>query len=209
MFTGIIQGKATLKHLVRKSGLFTYEFEFPEDQSSTEIGASVALNGTCLTVTKIQNTCLSFDLMAETIKLTNLAELNQDDRVNFEHAAKIGDEIGGHITSGHVHCLGKVTRITPTENNLELKFEVPDKWQRYIFDKGYIAINGASLTVGSVDNKGFTVNLIPETLRVTTFSQLQLGDSVNIEVDTQTQTIVDTMERIMPGLINEYLANNR
>ena len=203
MFTGIVQGMATLVNSIRKEGLFTYTLRFPEDQSSTQIGASVALNGTCLTVVKVDQNLLTFDLMAETLKLTNLGDLHESRFVNFEHAARIGDEIGGHLMSGHIHCTATLTRLDASKNNLSLEFEMPERWSKYVFDKGFIGVNGASLTVGSVEANHFRVNLIPETLRVTNFSQLSIGDLVNIEIDSQTQTTVDTIERILPAMLNK------
>ncbi len=202
MFTGIVQGKAVLLESIKKEGLFTYTLAFPEDQSSTQVGASVALNGTCLTVVEINREKLTFDLMAETLRLTNLGMLATNSPVNFEHAARIGDEIGGHLMSGHIHCTAELAGIYQKENNLALEFEVPGIWNKYIFDKGFIGVNGASLTVGAVSGNRFTVNLIPETLRVTTFSDLSLGDKVNIEIDSQTQTTVDTIERVLPAMLN-------
>ena len=201
MFTGIVQGTATLAAASRKTGLHSYTIEFPEDKSQTKTGASVALNGCCLTVSKVEGKQLTFDLMSETLGLTNLGDLQTGDLVNYEHAAKMGDEVGGHVLSGHIHCTARITAIKPTENNLELRFELPGQWTKYVFNKGYISINGASLTVGDVKDDQFSVYLIPETLRITTFSKLSEGDTVNIEVDAQTQAIVDTLERLLPDLL--------
>ncbi|ABC29461.1 riboflavin synthase, alpha subunit [Hahella chejuensis KCTC 2396] len=206
VFTGIVQGKATLHKAVRREGLYTYEFEFPTDQSSTETGASVAINGTCLTAVRIDGTYIEFDLMTETLRLTNLGDLSEGDEVNFEHAARIGDEIGGHLMSGHIHDVAVLTHIERTENNVALDFQLPPGLRKYVFDKGFIGVNGASLTIGAVNKEGFRVNLIPETLRVTTFSALQPGDKVNIEVDPQTQTLVDSLERLLPRYLEKLTA---
>ena len=205
MFTGIVAGTAKLIDATNKPGLNSYTFEFFDDKSSTNLGASVALNGCCLTVTKTEANRLSFDLMAETLALTNLQGLEIGAVVNYEHAAKMGDEIGGHVLSGHIHCTATVCKVAPSENNLELRFEVPQQWSKYIFEKGYIAINGASLTVGQVRDNQFSVWLIPETLRITTFEGIRKGDQVNIEVDSHTQAIVDTLERVLP----DFLAKQR
>ena len=203
MFTGIVEGTATLVKAIHRPGLTSYTFEFPSNKSSVKTSASVALNGTCLTVTRVDNHELSFDLMAETLALTNLKDLQEGDLVNYEHAAKIGDEIGGHVLSGHIHCTATTKKITATENNLALTFKTPEHWSKYILHKGYIALNGASLTVGEVKDDQFSVYLIPETLRITTFANLKKGDQINLEVDSQTQAIVDTLERILPA----YLTN--
>ncbi|WP_404361864.1 riboflavin synthase subunit alpha [Marinobacter sp.] len=197
MFTGIVQGIATIDSLTADVGLTTFNVRFPGNQlEGISIGASVAINGACLTVTRQHGDCLSFDAMQETLAVTTLGRLKVGDAVNFERAARIGDEIGGHLLSGHVHTRARVVEIERPENNCTLFFEVPSEWSLYLFPKGYIAINGASLTIGRVEGNRFSVHLIPETLRATTFSGLQVGDEVNIEIDSQTQTIVDTLARL-------------
>ncbi len=197
MFTGIVQGIATVSDVAAKPGLNTLAIQFPEGSvDGVSIGASVAINGTCLTVTRQEGTTLYFDAMQETLARTTLGTLRAGDRVNFERAARIGDEIGGHLLSGHIHTTATVVDILRPENNVTLWFEVPEDWARYLFPKGYIAINGASLTIGEVAGNRFNVHLIPETLRATTFGAATVGQSVNIEVDSQTQTIVDTLARL-------------
>lgn len=197
MFTGIVQGIAHVRQIERKTGLFTFLIEFPEGSTENlQIGASVAINGTCLTVTHTDGPCASFDVMQETLRITNLGALQEGDAVNFERAARFGDEIGGHLLSGHVHGLAMLVRIEKPENNTTLTFEVPEELRKYVFSKGYIGLNGASLTIGKVEGNSFQVHLIPETLRMTTFGQAREGDLINLEIDTQTQTIVDTLERM-------------
>ncbi|MDX1456202.1 MAG: riboflavin synthase subunit alpha [Marinobacter sp.] len=197
MFTGIVQGIATIAHIDTRPGLSTFSIRFPQEHlHNVAIGASVAINGTCLTVTSQQNDCLTFDAMQETLRLTTLGDLKPGDEVNFERAARIGDEIGGHLLSGHIHATAQCVLVERPENNCTLQFELNETWMRYVFPKGFIAINGASLTVGEVSDNRFNVHLIPETLRATTFSDIQVGDRVNIEIDSQTQTIVDTLARL-------------
>lgn len=197
MFTGIVQGVATVESISAAPGLNSFAIRFPEEQvQGVTIGASVALNGTCLTVTRQDGNRLYFDAMQETLRATTLGELKPGDRVNFERAARIGDEIGGHLLSGHIHTTADIVAIDRPENNCTLEFEVPRAWARYIFPKGYIAINGCSLTIGEVRDNRFNVYLIPETLRATTFGDVAVGDRVNIEIDSQTQTIVDTLARM-------------
>jgi len=197
MFTGIVQGIATIADIIKAPGLSTLAIRFPEDQvHQVTTGASVAINGTCLTVTRQDGQTLYFDAMQETLRLTTLGDLNTGDTVNFERAARIGDEIGGHLLSGHIHATATIVDIVHSENNVTLWFEVPEEWAKYIFTKGYIAINGASLTIGEVTGNRFNVYLIPETLRATTFGQAREGQRVNIEIDSQTQTIVDTLARM-------------
>ncbi|RBP30065.1 riboflavin synthase alpha chain [Marinobacter pelagius] len=197
MFTGIVQGIATIEEVTARPGLSTLAVRLPEDKvAGVTIGASVAINGTCLTVTRQEGATLYFDAMQETLRLTTLGNLEAGDAVNFERAARIGDEIGGHLLSGHVHTTARIVEIERPENNVTIWFEVPQEWTRYIFPKGYIAINGASLTIGEVRDNRFNVHLIPETLRATTFGTAEIGDRVNIEIDSQTQTIVDTLARL-------------
>jgi riboflavin synthase len=197
MFTGIVQGIATVESTESRPGLTTFVITFPADSvAGITIGASVAIDGACLTVTAREGNRLWFDAMQETLRATTLGQLGQGSRINFERAARIGDEIGGHLLSGHVHTTARVVSREQPENNCTLTFEVPPAWQKYLFPKGYISVNGASLTIGEVEANRFNVHLIPETLRATIFSDLQEGNEVNIEVDSQTQTIVDTLTRM-------------
>ncbi|MDY6215805.1 riboflavin synthase subunit alpha [Actinobacillus porcinus] len=199
MFTGIVQGTAQIQSIVEKQNFRTHTVKMPQNLlDHLEIGASVANNGVCLTVTKIENDLVSFDLMTETLRITNLGGLKQGDFVNIERAMKLGDEVGGHILSGHVYCTAKVSQRIPSENNLQIWFELPEQQvMKYILTKGFIAIDGISLTIGEVKDNQFCVNLIPETIDRTLIAQRQLGDEVNIEIDPQTQAIVDTVERYL------------
>jgi len=198
MFTGIVQGVAVVDDIESAPGLSTFAIRFPADKvQGITIGASVAVNGTCLTVTRQETDLLFFDAMQETLGLTTLGALKPGDRINFERAARIGDEIGGHLLSGHIHTTADTVAIDRPENNCTLTFEVPAQWAHYIFPKGYIAINGASLTIGEVMQNRFNIHLIPETLRATTFADIATGDRVNIEIDSQTQTIVDSLGPIL------------
>lgn len=197
MFTGIVQGMATIVEIQPETGLHRLVVDFPEAAvAGISIGASVALNGTCLTVVRQVGASLHFDVMMETLACTTLGKLAPGDQVNFERAARIGDEIGGHLLSGHIHTQGRLRSIESPANNRRLTFAVDPEWMRYIFPKGYIAIDGASLTIGETTADSFSVYLIPETLRVTGFGRLAEGDSVNLEIDSQTQTIVDTLARL-------------
>lgn len=197
MFTGIVQGVATVDSLASGPGLTSFGICFPGEQvQGISIGASVAINGACLTVTRQDGNRLFFDAMQETLRATTLGDLGVGDPVNFERAARIGDEIGGHLLSGHVHTTADIIAINRPENNCILEFEVPQAWARYIFAKGYIAINGCSLTIGEVHGNRFNIYLIPETMRATTFGNAAVGDRANIEIDSQTQTIVETLARM-------------
>ena len=198
MFTGIVQGTAEVVDIIEKKDFRTHVLRLPESLlAGLQSGASVAHNGCCLTVTRIDGERVSFDLMQETLKVTNLGELKPGERVNVERAARFGDEIGGHAMSGHILCTAVVSRVIDSENNHQLWFRIPAPWRKYLFTKGYIGIDGISLTIGEVAGDEFCVNLIPETLQRTNIGGRKAGARVNIEIDPQTQAIVDTVERVM------------
>ncbi len=198
MFTGIIQGTAELVAIDAKQDFRSHSIELETALlTGLELGASVAHNGCCLTVTQIDGNRVSFDLMQATLALTNLGQLQLGERVNIERAARFGDEIGGHAMSGHILCTAQIKRIIDTPNNRQIWFELAAEFTKYLFVKGYIGIDGISLTIGEVNNNQFCVNLIPETLNRTNLGTRQQGERVNIEIDPQTQAIVDTVERVL------------
>lgn len=199
MFTGIVQGIAKVVAITEKPNFKTHRIKMPIEMCENLItGASVAHNGVCLTVTDIDGDEVSFDLMQETLRITNLGALKVGDFVNIERAMKIGDEIGGHLLSGHVFCTAEVSQIISSENNYQLWLTLPEQeMMKYILTKGFIAVDGISLTIGEVKQQAFCVNLIPETLNRTLIGTRKIGDKVNIEIDTQTQAVVDTVERYL------------
>jgi len=143
------------------------------------------------------------DVTEATAFITNLKDSSIHDRVNLERSAVAGGEVGGHLTAGHIDGTGRITAITQLGEAIELLITVPDEIMRYVFAKGFLAVNGASLTVATVvmEERTLTFNLIPETLRQTTFSSAKVGDSVNIEVEPSTRVLVDTLRRNLPSLI--------
>ena len=176
----------------------THTVELPEDMAGgLQTGASVAHNGCCLTVTETDGRTARFDLMAETLDKTNLGCLKAGDLVNLERAARFGDEIGGHLMSGHITATTEILRIERTEHNTTMHFALPAALKPYILPKGFVGLDGCSLTIGSVGEDSFCVHLIPETLRRTLFGTRQAGDTVNLEIDPQTQAVVDTVGRIL------------
>lgn len=198
MFTGIVQGQGTVLEIIDKTDFRTHVVRLPEALlPGLELGASVAHNGCCLTVTRIEGDRVSFDLMAETLRVTNLGRLEVGDRVNLERAARFGDEIGGHAMSGHIMAQSELLGRQESETNTSLWFALPSELGKYVFTKGYIGIDGISLTLGEVRSDRFVVHLIPETLARTNMGSIQVGQKVNIEIDPQTQAIVDTVERVM------------
>jgi riboflavin synthase len=203
MFTGIIKGVGEIVALEVKTGLVSYQLKLPKELTNNiEIGASIAVDGVCITVVSHQDDLVTFDLMQESLNLTTLGQLNKGSKVNIERSAQAGVEVGGHILSGHVDCTAKIIDITKPENNCVFTFEVQKDWMKYIFSKGFVALNGTSLTITDANksNNTFKVWFIPETLRATTFGLKNIGDEVNLEVERNTQVIVDT--------VRDYLAEN-
>ncbi|PIJ51825.1 riboflavin synthase subunit alpha [Erwinia sp. OLTSP20] len=199
MFTGIVQGIAEVLAIEEKPNFRTHIVRMPQALlPGLEMGASVAHNGCCLTVTQIAGDNVSFDLIKETLRITNLGELVVGDKVNVERAARFSDEIGGHLMSGHIMTQAEISRIVQSEHNREVWFRPQSaELMKYILHKGFIGIDGISLTVGDVTASKFCVHLIPETLERTTLGTKRLGQFVNIEIDPHTQAIVDTVERVM------------
>ena len=194
VFTGIIQEKAEVSSIEKSQDFSSIRIEASSEfVEGIKIGASVSIDGVCLTVTSIKDNSLTFDIIVETLRVTNLSNLEEYDLVNLERAARFGDEIGGHIVSGHVSGIVKISKIEKTTNNHIISFKTSNDLIKYIFPKGYVSLNGISLTIGDVNRLDniFTVYLIPETLRITTMLDKKVGDTINLEVETQTKNTVD------------------
>ncbi len=200
MYTGIVQSCLPIKSVEKKDGLHTFAIEFPAELlEALETGASVAVNGVCFTVTGIEGRNVSFDAIKETLALSNIQFIETGTQVNIERSAKSGAEVGGHILSGHIVGTSELSSIQESPNNKRLIFEGKPDWLKFVFEKGFLAVNGCSLTVAALDRDKhqFAINLIPETLARTNLALLKAGDPVNIEIESQTQVIVETVERIM------------
>lgn len=216
MFTGIVQGVARVAALREAAGLRSFRLDFaPGFTDGLAVGASVAVDGVCLTVTALHgHDGADFDVMQQTLAVTTLGNLTAGSRTNVERAAKDGAEIGGHPLSGHIDFTAQLTELRQPENNQALRFAVPAPWMRYVFAKGYIAVAGASLTVAEAGREEgretggagwFEVWLIPETLRTTTFGDKRVGDSVNIEIERSTQVMVDTVREAVADKLGPLL----
>lgn len=203
MFTGIVQGLGEVIEVQDSPGLKHFVVDVggvgTQRAVSVRIGASVAINGVCLTVVSSEGSRLAFDAMEETLQKTNLGDFKQGDQVNVERSARMGDEIGGHIMSGHVIGMAEIVSVETPENNKVVTFKIEPRFMKYVLDKGFIGLDGCSLTVVDPDQEQGTFNvwLIPETLRVTTFGFKKVGDLVNLELDSRTQIIVDTVEGVL------------
>ena len=199
MFTGIVQGIGRIVSVEQPAADFrTHTVELPEHMAhGLQPGASVAHNGCCLTITETDGRLAKFDLMGETLDKTNLGRLKEGDAVNLERAARFGDEIGGHLMSGHITATTAITRIERNGLNTTVWFSLPAALRPYILPKGFVGLDGCSLTIGQVSDTEFNVHLIPETLQRTLFGTRQEGDEINLEIDPQTQAVVDTVARVL------------
>lgn len=203
MYTGITKGLFSVVSIDKKPGLINYtvELNVPLIQG-LNISDSVAVDGVCQTVVAIEGKQVTFQAIKETLSKTTLQDLYEGRRVSIERSARIGDENGGHNLAGHVFDVGTIIERKASENNLTLVIQCSRKLIKYIFEKGFIAIDGSSLTVGSLDveKQTFEINLIPETLRLTHFSTKKVSDKVNIEVDSKAIAIIETIERYIAPL---------
>ena len=205
VFSGIVHSTGTITQASKNKDSLTLEVESSSDfVADLQIGASVCVDGVCLTVISVTDTLMSFDLIIETLRSTTFDKVKISEQVNLERSIKFGDEIGGHILSGHVSDTVSIDKISKTDENYVLTFKTSSDIVKYIFPKGYVAINGVSLTVGDVSREDnlFNVYLIPETLRRTNLSNKLVGDLVNVEIESQTRNTVDTITQITKENIN-------
>ena len=194
MFTGIVQEIGIISNKEETESGIRLEIKVSKNfLNNLEKGASIAVNGVCLTVIEFKNDIVSFDVIPETLRVTNIEFLSIDSKVNLERSLKFGDEVGGHILSGHISCRAPSTLIS-SDDEIELRIHCPKEWIHYVFHKGYVAINGASLTVANKTENSFSVYLIPETLDATNLSDIKEGDPLNIEVDQTTYAAVKAAE---------------
>jgi len=183
MFTGIITDIGSVQTLDKTGGDVRLGIKTTFDLNMVDIGASIACSGCCLTVVEKNGDVFFVDVSAESISKTTIGTWNIGTRVNLERALKVGDELGGHIVSGHVDGLATLTHLNGEGDSWRLRFEVPQDLARFIAPKGSVALDGISLTVNEVEGNCFGVNIIPHTWDKTTLSQRQEGDSVHLEID--------------------------
>ena len=197
MYTGIVSGTAPVIAVADGEGIRTLTIDLDGFSDGLQIGASVALDGVCMTVVSLDGTEVRFDAIEETLARTTLGRAIQGHMVNVERSLRMGDELGGHILSGHVMMTAKIIGRVERGEGLDLVIENPLEARPYILEKGFIAIDGMSLTIGEASDEGFALHIIPETLRVTTIGEKEVGDSVNLEIDSRTQAVVETVMRNM------------
>ena len=198
MFTGIVSGKGNLKKIVKCEGYISLIIQAPKGfAKNLSKGASVSVNGVCLTVKKGRTDLLEFDVIEETIKKTNLKNISRSSKLNLERSMTTNTEIGGHLVSGHIHGTGEVLKVINRKETKDLLIKIPSQLREYFFYKGYVALNGCSLTIGKVLKSSFYIHLIPETVSITNFKEIKKGDLINIEVEQTTINTVETVKRVM------------
>jgi len=198
MFTGIVSGKGHVQKIIKSKDFVSLIIKAPKGFSrNLTKGASVSVNGVCLTIKKGKTDILEFDVIGETLQKTNLKDISQSSEVNLERSMTAKTEIGGHLVSGHIHGTGKVLKVINRQATKDLQIKIPTSLREYFFYKGYVALNGCSLTIGKVLKTSFYIHLIPETLSVTTFKDIKKGDLINIEIEQATINTVETVKRVM------------
>ncbi|QOI11081.1 riboflavin synthase subunit alpha [Blochmannia endosymbiont of Colobopsis nipponica] len=210
MFTGIIKTTVPIVSIIKKTNFHIHTILLPKFLlQGLELGSSISYNGCCLTVSNIQKKLVSFDIIKETLKITNLKILNVGNIVNLERAIFFNKEIGGHLMYGQITCTATLRKIIFAINNRKIWFEInKKKMQKYLLYKGSIGIDGVSLTICKVIKNYFCVALIPKTLEYTTLGNKKIDDIVNIEIDIQTRIIINTAERMMSIFTKKIIQNN-
>ena len=198
MFSGIVQTVGKIESIKDKNHIKTIRIEthgnYLEDIA---IGQSVSIDGVCLSLVKKNNEYCEFEAVEETINRTTLGSYKQGSKVNLEKSLKFGDTVGGHFVSGHIHTRGRIVEVELVGESKNILVEIEEKWIKYLTEKGYISVNGASITIGKVSKNTFYIHLIPETLKTTNLDELIYDNYVNLEFDQATIAIVDTTERLI------------
>ena len=195
MFTGLVEGLGQIVRLVPQGPDARVLIAPPWPVSEAVVGESVAVDGACLTVTKLEGQAFWMDVSAETLSRTTLGGLKTGVRVNLERAMQLGDRLGGHLVTGHVDCIGTVARLSDHGSSVLLEIEIPPEHLQFVVEKGSVAVSGVSLTVNQVSDTGFSLNIIPHTMSETTLHLAKRGGSVNIETDL----IGKYVARLLPG----------
>ena len=198
MFSGIVQEIGIIDSLVEGNEHLTItvscSMEFAKDK---KVGDSVSVDGVCLTITKKTNSSLTFDAVKETLERTIIKNYGKGSYVNIESSLSFGGSVGGHLMSGHIHLKGVVKEVLIVGDSKDIVIDTSPEWSKYLSEKGYIGINGCSITIGKIHDSRFQIHLIPETLKTTNLDNLVFGDEINLEIDQSTIAIVDTTERIL------------
>ena len=206
MFTGIIQALGTISAIERRGGdarlsVRSGDMPFPD----YEVGESIAVNGVCLTAVALHEDSFDTDVSVETLDVTALGRLGVGDAVNLEPALALGDRLGGHLVSGHVDCVGKISKLDSDARSTRVSVEIPKEFSRYVARKGSITVDGVSLTINEVSGNLFEVNIIPHTSKATIIGNYAVGTEVNIEVDLLARYIERLLTEDGEGLSMEFL----
>ena len=206
MFTGIIKAKGLIGAIEKRGGDVRLRVTTPElPWSEYEVGDSIAVNGVCLTAVRLLDTGFDTDVSVETLDVTTLKQLTVGDAVNLEPALRVGDALGGHLVSGHVDGIGRMTARDDDARSIRMTFEVPGELSRYVARKGSICVDGVSLTINEVSGNTFGLNIIPHTAEVTTMGAYEAGTAVNIEVDLLARYIERMLGSDAGGLSIDFL----
>ena len=201
MFTGIVEevGKVT------SAGSGNLVISAGKVLQGVELGGSIAVNGVCLTVTSFNSKSFSVDVMPETLKRTNLGRLTAGDKVNLERPLTLGGQLGGHLVQGHVDNTGRLTKVTRDRGAMVMEFEAPPEVMPYIVEKGFIAVDGVSLTVVARDTSSFRVSIVEFTRQHTNLGSRRVGDLVNLEVDIIAKYVEQLVPAHRPGITTQFL----
>ncbi|WP_331828206.1 riboflavin synthase subunit alpha [Candidatus Blochmannia sp. SNP] len=198
MFSGIVQAIVPVHAINVATNFKTYTVTLPIHLlSNLKIGCSISNNGCCLTVIAIKHNLISFNLIHETLKLTNMNMLKIGDLINIERPLSYHSEIGGHLMTGHIDCTGKIKKIITSRNNKIIWFSIKNKYQKYILQKGSIGVEGVSLTVSKIFNNYIRICLTPYTATKTTLGNKQVDNIINIEIDIITKSVINSVERTL------------
>ncbi len=196
MFTGIVQEQGVIVNTINKNGKIQLHIKGEKTAKNTKIDESVAVNGCCLTAIEVKEDIIVFDVLPESIKKTNLADLKINSVVNLECALTLKDKLGGHIIQGHVDTKANIANITQDGASLLISFKMDSEYVSQLIPKGFVAIDGISLTVVEILKDGFSVMIIPHTFKNTRMQYLKENDSVNIEIDFMTKTILNHINKL-------------
>jgi riboflavin synthase len=195
MFSGIVEEMGEVISFTAEASAWRLKVKADKVVQGIELGDSIAVNGCCLTAVKFDSASIEFDLLAETVRLTNFQFLKPGSKVNLERSLRFDGKIGGHFVTGHIDAMGILAAIEPRGKDLYLRIEPPADFLRYLVYKGSIALDGISLTVAAVDDTGFSIWIIPHTREVTNLCQRNVGDQLNLEFDL----LAKYVERLLPG----------